>query len=206
MAKHPGSIDSLVLGHIRKMKPGNVFTPIDLARLGPRTAVASALSRHLRAGVIRQAGRGLYYVPRIHRLLGEIGPNPDAIATALTGKGHLRLQPSGAYATNLLGLSEQVPLKLVYLTDGTPRRVRTGRQEIILKRTTPKNMATAGRVSGLVIQAFRHLGRSRVDDQMLHALRRRLSAADKRTLLRDIRFAPAWVAEAMRQVAQPRKT
>lgn len=153
--------------------------------------------------MIRQAGRGLYYVPATHPTLGHLHPTPDAIARVLAGKDRLRLQPSGAYATNLLGLSDQVPLKMVYLTDGTPRRVRIGRQDIILRRTTPKSMATAGRVSGLVIQALRHLGQSRVDDGVVRTLRRRLSDADKVTLIRDNPYAPAWVAEIMLRVAGP---
>jgi hypothetical protein len=128
-------------------------------------------------------------------------PSPDAIAKALAGKGKLRLQPSGAYAANLLGLTEQVPMRVVYLTDGPSKKVRIGNQEIILKRTTPKNMAMAGKVSGLVVQALRYLGQEHVDDVVVEKLRTRLSPDDKRRLLRDVPLAPAWIADIMRRVA-----
>ncbi len=62
-------------------------------------------------------------------------------------------------------------------------------------------MATAGRVSGLVIQAFRWLGREHLEDAHVRILRKRLSAADKRVLLADRRHAPPWIAEVMRRVA-----
>ena len=202
MAKHRGSVDSLVLRRIRRMKPGTIFTPRDLAALGSRTAVASALSRHLRAGVIAQPARGLYQVPQHHLVLGDLHPAPDQVAAALAGKDHLRLQPAGAYAANLLGLSDQVPQRLVYLTDGTPRQVRLGRQQIALRRTTPKNMATAGRVSGLVIQALRHLGQRHVDRAVADKLRARLRPADRARLGKDAHLAPAWIGEIMRQVAE----
>ncbi len=201
MGKHSGSIDSLVLRRIRKMKPGNVFTPRDLASIGSRTAVASALSRLLKAGTVKQAARGLYQVPATHRLLGHLHPSPDQIAKALAGRHRLRLQPSGAYAANLLGLSDQVPLRIVYLTDGTPRRVQIGRQQIVLHRTTPRNMATAGRISGLVIQAFRHLGQRNVDQTVIDQLRRRIGQRDRSQLRTDAPLAPVWIGELMRHLA-----
>ena len=205
MTKHAGSIDSLVLRRIRRMKPGTIFTPRDLATVGPRTAVASALSRHLRSGVVKQPARGLYQVPQIHPLLGDMQPTPEQIATALAGRHRLKLQPSGAYAANLLGLSEQVPQRIVYLTDGTPRRVRVGQQQIVLRRTTPRNMATAGRISGLVIQALRHIGRHHVDRVVIERLRNRMGPKERAQLLKDVPLAPAWIGEFMREIASGTK-
>ena len=205
MSKHPGSIDSLILRRIRKMKPGTIFTPRDLASLGPRTAIASALSRYLKAGTLKQPARGLYQVPETHPLLGELRASPDQIATALAGKHRLKLQPSGAYAANLLGLSDQVPQRVVYLTDGTPRRVRSGKQQIVLRRTTPRNMATAGRVSGLVIQALRYLGQRHVDQAVVEKLRKRLGPKERSQLLEDLSLAPAWIGELMREIASGTK-
>lgn len=201
MSKHPRSIDSLVLRRIHKMKPGTIFTPSDLATVGPRTAVASALSRHLKAGAVKRPARGLYQVPKTHPLLGEMHASPDQIATALAGKHHLKLQPSGAYAANLLGLSDQVPQRIVYLTDGTPRQVRIGKQQIVLRRTTPRNMETAGRISGLVIQALRYLGQRHVDGIVVDKLRKLIGPDERAQLLKDVPFAPVWIGELMRQIA-----
>jgi len=94
-----------------------------------------------------------------------------------------------------------VPAKIVYLTDGVSRKVRVGNQEIRFLRTTPRNMGPAGRVSGLVIQALRYLGRKHVDDTVIGTLRQKLSADDKKQLLKDITFAPAWVGDHLRTIA-----
>jgi hypothetical protein len=126
----------------------------------------------------------------------------DSIADALRGRDAVRLQPAGAYAANLLGLSDQVPMRIVFLTDGVARQVRIGGLQIVLKRTTPRNMATAGRISGLVIQGLRHVGKQHADDRVVAVLRRRLTASDKQQLLHDLRLAPAWVAQIMRQIAE----
>lgn len=95
-----------------------MFTPRHFLDLAGRPAVTSALMRQTSAGTIRQLGRGLYDYPKLHQALGPLTPTPEALATALAGRDRVRLQPSGAYAANLLGLSEQVPAKVVFLTDG----------------------------------------------------------------------------------------
>lgn len=182
---------------------GIVFTPKLFSGVGDPRAVGVTLTRLSRKGTIRRLARGLYDYPRRHPHLGLLAPSVDAIARALAGRDATRLQPSGAYAANLLGLSDQVPMKVVFLTDGPSRRVQLGKQEILLKRTTPGNMATAGRVSGLVIQALRHLGRRYVNENLIGVLGKRLSDDDKKQLLKDLRYVPAWIASAMRRLAEP---
>ena len=167
-------------------------------------AVASALARHKRLGIVRQLARGLYEYPIEHPKLGRVAPPADAVARAIARRDAVRLQPAGAYAANVLGLSEQVPTKIVFLTDGPPRRVKLGRREIVLKRTTPRNMATAGRKSGTVIQALRHVGQRHADAKVVSILDRQLSPADRAQLRKDLRYAPAWVADLLRPLTRGR--
>jgi hypothetical protein len=196
------SIDSNILNRIYGSGMGAVFTPGRFLDLGSRDAVDKALSRLALKGTIRRLARGLYDYPESHPVMGLLMPGPDAIAGALAGKAGIRLQPSGAYAANRLGLSTQVPARIVYLTDGPSRTVRVGNQEIRLQRTTPRSMAPAGRVSGLVIQALRHLGQKHVDDTVIRTLQRTLSDQDKARLLKDIAYAPAWVGRHLREIAK----
>ena len=195
------NIDSKVVSRIYGHGRGWVFTPNHFKDLGSRDAVASALQRHKQSGLIRQLARGVYDYPKIDPELGLLEPSTDDIAQALAGRDATRLQPSGAYAANLLGLSTQVPTKIVYLTDGRPRTVQIGKRQITLNQTTPRNMATAGKISGLVIQALRHLGSRDVDAATIEAVKKRLSASDRKRLLADIRHAPAWIADIIRKVA-----
>ena len=204
MGKHVQSIDSKLLSRVYGQGSGWVFTPNHFQGIGSRDAIASALKRHKKAGTIRQLTFGLYDYPRQHASLGLLNPTADAVAKALAGRDAARLQPSGAYAANLLGLSDQIPMKVVFLTDGPTRSVKLGKQTITLKRTTPKNMATTGKSSGLVIQALRHLGQRHVDDSLIVQLRARLTDDDKKQLLKDLTYAPAWVADVMRRIATPK--
>lgn len=197
----PQSVDSKVLRRARAHGRGSVFSPRDFLDLGSRRAVDLVLHRLVKKGAVRRLARGLYDQPNTHPTLGVLSPSIDAIAKALAGKDRLRLQPSGAYAANLLRLSEQVPMKVVFLTDGPSRTVTVGRREIILKRTTPLNMATAGRTSGLVIQALRHVGQANVSLDRIRHVRGLLTAKDRRRLIGDLPLAPAWMHPFLRAIA-----
>lgn len=188
---------------IQAQAPGWVFTPADFADLGSRTAVATALKRHKAANTIRLLGRGLYDVPRTHAVLGTLWPAIESVSKALERKDGLRLQPSGVYAANLLGLSDQVPAKVVFLTDGATRTVKVGPTQISLKRTTPRHMAVAGRLSGLLIQAFRSLGAAHVTPERIARLRQTLPAPERAKVLDDLALAPEWMHAHLREVARP---
>ena len=144
----------------------------------------------------------MYDFPKVHRELGPLWPSAEDVAGAIAGRDGIRLQPAGAYAANLLGLTEQVPAKVVFLTDGPTRSVRVGPTVIQLRHTTPKNMAAAGRLSGLVIQALRHLKREHVTAARVARLKATLPARERRSLARDIKLAPTWMHPILRELAK----
>jgi Family of unknown function (DUF6088) len=195
------SVDAAISRRVRRAKPGTVFTTALFASQGGRAAVDKALQRLVARDELRRLSRGLYDKPRQDPLLGTLWPTVDAIVTALSGKDRLRVQPTGAYAANLLGLSDQVPARVEFLTDGTSRTVRAGPMQIVLKRTTPRQMAAAGRTSSLVIQALRSLGPDHLTPQRLNKLRRTLPAEQRRVLLDDLTLAPGWMQPTLRSLA-----
>jgi hypothetical protein len=196
------SIDSKLLARVRGRGRGAVIVPSDFLDLGSRQAVDVALHRFAKKGVVRRLARGLYDYPKEHPVLGTLAPSVDAIARALAGRDRTRIQPAGAYAANLLGLSEQVPAKAEFLTDGPSRTVKVGKATIQLRRTTPRNMAAAGKLSGLVIQALRALGREHVTPERVEHLRRTIPAEKRRELLKDLALAPAWMRPSLQRIAE----
>src|SRR5262245_6420200 len=200
--KKPQSADSIILAAIHGRGPGSVFVPADFLDIGSREAVDVALHRLARKGTIRRLARGVYDFPKEHPVLGPLQPTAEAVARALAGRDRTRLQPAGAYAANALGLSEQVPAKAVFLTDGPSRTVKIGAMTIQLRRTTPRNMAAAGRFSGLLIQALRELGKDHITPERRAHLKRTLPAEKRREILKDIRLAPAWMHPIFRELAE----
>jgi hypothetical protein len=186
---------------IRNAPPDSVFHAGQFLDLDTRTAVDKALSRLVVSGILHRLTRGLYYQPKTHSVLGIILPPVEAVAKALADRDHVRLQPFGGYAANLLRLSEQVPARIVFLTDGKPRTIRHGQQVIQLRRASPRMMAAAGRMTGLVIAGLRYVGKANITPERVAHLRKLLSPEDRRRLLEDITLAPAWMHSHFRAIA-----
>lgn len=199
--KSSQAIDSRIVASIHGRGRGSVFVPADFLDIGSREAVDVALHRLAKQGTIRRLARGVYDFPKEHPVLGPLAASAEDIARALAGRDRTRLQPAGAYAANALGLSEQVPAKAVFLTDGPARTVKIGPTTIQLRRTTPRNMEAAGRLSGLLIQALRELGQEHVTQQRRDHLKRTIPADKRRELLKDLRLAPAWMHPIFRELA-----
>ncbi len=195
------SIDSQILNVINLRGKGAVFVPTDFLDLGSREAVDVVLHRMVQKGTIRRLARGIYDFPEQHPVLGWLHPSCEKIAEALVARDCTRLQPTGAYAANLLGLSEQVPAKVVYLTDGPNRTIKIGRNTIQFRRTTAKNMAMAGRLSGLLVQSLRELGKENVTPERIQHLKRILPADKRMELLQDIRLVPEWINLIFKKLA-----
>lgn len=195
------SVVQHVLEFIVTKGKGYVFTPSELNHLQPRSAVDQALSRLARRGVIKRLGRGVYSVPESHPLVGEIPPSARQVAEALARGTGANLQVSEAAAANEVGLTTQVPGRLIYWTNGTPRTRRIGTTVIQFKRGSPRRLAGAGRAAGTVVQALRYLGPGGSSSTTIARLRERLPESE-RPALREIRNqAPEWMRPAIDRIA-----
>ena len=194
------SLTTLVFDRAKSGAPGAVCTPKTFDDIGSRAAVDQALSRLTKVGKIRRVSRGVYDVPRNHPALGPISPDPDTVAKAIADQVGYRLQPTPARAANLLGLSPQVPAQIVYLIDGSSRRIRVGNQIIHFKHAGPRPLLGAGTPAGVAIQAIRAFGPEHVTDGVIQQLRHKLPSNTKTGLRRLARHAPRWVASAINAV------
>jgi hypothetical protein len=189
-------VKSAIYGHGR----GWCFTPKDFIALDNPQAVRKALSRLRAGGFINRIGWGLYEYPKKHEILGQLPPDIEQVAKAITRGSKIKILPSGAYATNLLGLSEQVPGKIIYLTDGPSRKIKVGKTELIFKRTTLKNMAAAGTLVGVVIQALRYLGKEHIDDTVIAKLKKRLSKQELTLLHKQGLLTSDWLRKIINNI------
>lgn len=196
------TLSQQITGRLARAPRDWVFTRFDLIDLGSPHAVGMALTRLTRSGCIRRVARGLYDVPRTHPILGVLAPSPHAVAEAVARREGACIQPSEAVAANLLGLSEQVPARIAYETDGARRTVRVGQVEIRFAKRSPRKLRSATRMSRLLFSALRNLGRAHVTNERVAHLRRVLTVSDRRRLLTDLRFAPAWMHPFLRYIAE----
>lgn len=190
-----------ILKRLKRAKPDWVFTRSDFLDLGSTDAIGMAIQRLMKAGKLRRVAHGLYDMRRTHPLLGELSPSSDAIAEAIARRDGLRLQTTEAAAANLLNLSEQVPARIAYNADRRRRTVKAGTHTIEFRERSRRKMAATERASGLVMAALRSVGRQHVTPERLDHLQELLKPADRRRLLRDLRFAPAWMHPHLRSIA-----
>jgi len=200
------TVSAQIENRIHERGPGWVFTPADFLDLGSPHTVGMALIRMVREGQVRRLARGLYDFPRKHEQLGLLSPSVDMIAEAVARRDGVRLQPSEAAAANMLHLSDQVPMRAVYETDGPPRKIKVGMLTIQFRRRAPRKMATAGKTSGLVFAALRGLGKRHVTREQISHLRELLTPEDRQRLLQDLPQAPAWMHPFLRYIAEDKES
>lgn len=191
------SVEDQILKIIRDNKRGKIYFPANFSKIGGSNAIHQALGRLEEKEYILRLASGIYLYPKVDKELGILYPPIDEIAIAIAKRDKARIIPTGVQALNKLGLSTQVPMKVVYLTDGAQRSIQIGNQTIKFKKVTPKNLAAKGEISGLVIQALREIGNAKVDTEQKMRIIELLQKENPDNVKYDARLAPAWISDIM---------
>ena len=191
-----------IIGRLEDFGEGKAFSAKDFLDIASRTTIDVTLASLARCGKIRRIRRGLYDTLRFNSTLGgKLSPDIDEAALAIARRQKWKIVPEGAWAANLLGLSTQVPSKIVYLTDGPNNEVPIGRRVVYFKHARPKSIAGPEGKFALVVQALRHLGKDGVGPGEIETVRAGLSLAEKRKLLKETRFGVDWIYEVAKKIA-----
>ena len=193
------SVESRVVKQIEDLPKGELLLPSDFSELGSSEAVRLAFFRLERAGVITRVAKGIYVRPKKSKLIGEVLPTAEEIADAIVRRDRIRAVPAGNYALNALGLSTQVIMNIVILTDGAPREIKIGKRTIKFKKATPKNLLAKGKISRLVIQALKEIGKGKVTGEEEDKIIELLRTENKMDLKHDIALAPVWIQKIMKK-------
>lgn len=198
------SLDDKIVTKIKKAKRGSLFFTEDFLNFGSAKAVAKTLERLTVKGDISRVARGIYARLDSDPFLGELKPSTEAIAKAIRKRDKARIMPTGVLALNALGLSTQVPMNVVYLTDGAARKIDLGKRKILFKKSAPKNLSAIGKISGLVIQALKEIGKDKVTKSEIQLILKQLANEEPYRLEHDIRLAPEWIRIIMRKALKPK--
>lgn len=186
-------IESKVAEALKNLPRGSILFVDDFLDFGNSENIKKALYRLKEKDLLIRLAHGIYLYPKIDKDIGILYPSAEEIAIAIAKRDKARIIPTGVQALNKLGLSTQIPLKVVFLTDGAARSVKVGKRTITFKKTSPKNLLTKGEISGLVIQALKSIGQHKVENDMLIKLLASLRKEKKETILHDAKLAPAWI-------------
>jgi len=197
------TVEEKILSRIYGNGRGWAFSQADFADLGTRSAIDLTLHRREKEGLIRRVIRGIYDYPRHSELLKKsISPDIDQVAHALARKFAWRIQPDGATAQNLLGLSTQVPARVVYLSDGPDRSYTIGKTSLAFEHTALKEAGFKLRQSRLLVQALRAYGEDRITPKILTQIRKQFDPALRKKILLDTKTATGWIYAAIQEIAR----
>jgi len=196
------SVEKQVDKAISNHKRGKIFFPSNFTKFGSSTAIRQALNRLEDKGVLIRLAKGIYLYPKKHELLGVLQPTIEEISIAISKRDKARIIPTGINALNKLGLSTQVPMNMVYLTDGTPRTIRVNNRTIKFKIASPKLLSAKNETNVLIIQALRELGKENVDSKVLDKIKKILNKLDINDIKYDIKLAPVWISEIIESLIE----
>lgn len=196
------SVEENIWTAIKAKGRGKIFFPSDFTSYGEVKAVGKSLERLTSKGNIVRLARGIYTYPEIDTILGlgALMPSIEQIAETIARRDKARIVPTGIYAMNKLGISTQVPMNVVYLTDGAPRKINLGNgRSIQFKYTTPRNLAFTNPLAMLVTFALKEVGRDNVTDDISKQIKKVLLREQKDNILADEALMPAWIRTFIRQ-------
>lgn len=193
----PESVEEKILANVAKRGRGSVVWVTDFLSYGSRKAVNKALERLTDRGVLLRVARGIYAYPRMEKVygLGPISPSPDEIARAVAERDGANIVPSGLYAQYRLGLTQQVPMNVVYLTDGPSRTLRVeGGGSIIFKRSSPRYFALRSSLSRLLVPALKDWTVDALSPEQVSTLKDKLNGSP-RLPISDLKLMPSDMRE-----------
>jgi predicted transcriptional regulator of viral defense system len=184
---------------LKKNKKGSILFVDDFLDYGNPESIKKALLRLKQKGLLVRLAHGIYLFPKIDKELGLLFPSTEDIAKAIARRDRARIVPTGVHALNKLGLSSQVPMKVVYLTDAAARSVKVGKRTISFKKASPKNLLAQGEISSLVIQALKTIGQKKLDNDTLKRIHLILENEKEENIVDDAKLAPAWIKKILTQ-------
>ena len=193
------NISKTIRERIRKIETNHLFTISDFADLNNDNSVTRTLSRLQKEGIIFRVATGIYVNPK-RTQFGVLYPTIDQIAKKIAERDKAQIMPTGDTALNILGLSTQIPVNAVYLTNGAKRKVKVGERNIIFKNVIQKNFQFKGKLLPLIIIALKELGEKHITEEIQIKITQFIveSNEDERaTMMHDLYLSPVWIKELL---------
>jgi hypothetical protein len=189
------STDNKAIEFLKYRARGKIFFLDDFASIGSPESIRKSLSVLVKRGTLVRLTQGIYLYPKIDAEFGILYPSVDDVCKAIAKRDKARIQPTGVFALHSLGLSTQIPVNVVYLTDGIPRKIKYGNRFIKFKKTAPKNLSMKGKVSGLAIVALKQLGKNGITQEVQQQLANVLKKELPQNIKHDVQLAPEWISK-----------
>lgn len=194
------SIQTIIWNTLQEGEKNKIIFPIDFAGLKRDDGVRQGLARLVKAGFLIRLAPGIYFYPMEDVELGIVSPPIEAIAEAIASRDNARIIPTGAQALNRLGLSTQLPLKALYMTDGSPRTLKIGNRTIDFQKKSAKILSIQNKMLIMLIMALQTLGKENITPEITLKLKEILFKHPSNEWLNELVKAPAWIRKLITNI------
>lgn len=189
----------LLQNQVNRIPRGKPFAMSSIGKEASYANVRQVLSRLVKTGEVMRATRGIYVRPKEVKYFGKVLPGSEEIMKVISKQTGETITPHGAEAARLLQLSTQVPMRPIFYTSGTSRKIKLGKQIITLKHISPRKQVKPGTITGLVISALWYLGKNHINDEVINTIKQRVTEKQFSELLKHTNQMPVWMAIPFKQ-------
>ncbi len=193
------NIATLIRSRITEKEAGSIITTRDFDDIYNDKIVLKTLSRMSLEGKIDRIARSIYIIPKTTKF-GKLNPPLDDIAHSIAKSQKVHIIPTGDTALNILGISTQIPMKAIYLTDGSKKKYKIGNREILFKQVEPKNFLFKSSLIALINIALKQLGEKNFNKEVEAKIKEHIATIDPNDIgevLEDISLSPRWIKEIL---------
>jgi hypothetical protein len=181
-----------IISKVNRSKKGTIFLPDSFLPVDTHYA-SNVLSELCNDGKLVRVSFGIYIKPK-KSSFGPVMPTTEEVARAIAKRDCAQILPTGATAENYLGFSTQMPMNAIYLTSGTPRKVKVGNRTLTLKHSVPTTFAYKGEMMPILVLALKSIGQSNVTEETLSVVYGVLKQyPEEATWQEDVALAPRWI-------------
>jgi hypothetical protein len=184
-----------ILAQIKALPEGGILSAKEFLHVGSRAAIDQNLSRLAKEGKLLRVARGIYAMPVTTRF-GTHAPSPEMVIENFSQMNSEVVVIHGAVAANQLGLSQQVPMRQVYLTSGKSRTLKIGKSVVVLKKAPGWMLRFASSEEGNAIRAMAWMGKGSAGISA-SAIHKKLEQSKWKSLTKARSSMPSWMAKAI---------
>lgn len=191
------TITEIVRMRINSLQKGELFSSKIFRDISLNYNIRKVLSRMVETGEVERVSRGVYMRPKLLSNGGYLIPKTDILMRKITELTGETIIPQGAEAVRYLRLSSQVPMRLIFYTNGTSRAINIGKEKITLKHVNPSKIIAPNTIQGAVFSALFYLEKDKVSLRELDQIKEVIGAKEFLNLYSYIHEVPIWMADLL---------
>ncbi|WBX36433.1 DUF6088 family protein [Mycoplasma capricolum] len=197
------SYTSQIQDRIDSFRSGKVFISNDFLDIASNETVRRTLNKLVNENKIKRIMNGFYYNPEYSELIHEYEMfTINELAFSIARKYNWEIAPFGIACLNILGLSTQVPAKMIYVSNGKNKTYKIQKREIEFKKVNNKEISNMSLKTKIVIQAIKEIGKNELNQKDINKIQNQLSDTEKQNLLKEAKNTIAWIYEYIRKICK----